>query len=211
MPRTQPRIAQTRIAFKDSCRAATESNIADLGAGAPNTVDGVSVAQGDRILVKSQTSAPENGIYQVDTVGTGADGSWSRVDDLDADSDIDAPCMLVMVVEGTVNSLEGFLQTNLAAAVVGTDALNWAMFTSVGEFDIGDVVPREVPSGAIDNSNTTYTLANTPEAGSEEVYLNGLLQNEGAGNDYTISGATITMLDAPKSGDVILVSYWKQQ
>lgn len=71
-------------------------------------------------------------------------------------------------------------------------------------------VDRETPSGAIDGVNTTFTLANTPVAGSEHVYLNGLLQEDGAGNDYTISGATITYLSPPQVGDVLKVSYRKQ-
>ncbi len=66
---------------------------------------------------------------------------------------------------------------------------------------------RETPTGAVNGSNTSYTLATTPTAGSEEVYLNGLLQEPGAGNDYTISGGTITYLAAPISGDKIRVNY----
>lgn len=66
---------------------------------------------------------------------------------------------------------------------------------------------RETPSGSVNGSNTTYTLANTPTAGTEEVFLNGILQEPGAGNDYTISGGTITYLSAPLTGDKIRVSY----
>lgn len=72
-----------------------------------------------------------------------------------------------------------------------------------------DFVVRETPGGAINGSNTAFTLANTPIAGSEEVYLNGLQQEPGAGNDYTISGAAITYLTAPIAGDKIRVSYRK--
>lgn len=68
-------------------------------------------------------------------------------------------------------------------------------------------VTRETPSGSVNGSNTTYTLAHTPTAGSEEVYLNGILQEPGAGNDYTISSGTITYLTAPISGDKIRVNY----
>jgi hypothetical protein len=70
-------------------------------------------------------------------------------------------------------------------------------------------VDRETPSGSVNGSNTAFVLANTPVAGSEHVYLNGLLQEPGAGNDYTISGATITYLTAPLTGDKIRVSYRK--
>lgn len=75
------------------------------------------------------------------------------------------------------------------------------------KLEASDFTDREVPSGAINGVNTTYTLAATPEAGSEHVYLNGVLQEPGAGNDYTIAGDTITYLSAPLTGDKILVSY----
>lgn len=66
---------------------------------------------------------------------------------------------------------------------------------------------RETPTGLVNGANTTYTLAFTPVAGSEHVYLNGVLQEPGAGNDYTIATATITYLTAPLTGDKIRVSY----
>lgn len=88
--------------------------------------------------------------------------------------------------------------TALSAAAAGTDYL-----APSGR------VTRETPSGSVNGSNTAFTLANTPTAGTEEVYLNGIQQEPGAGNDYTISGATITYLTAPISGDKIRVSYFK--
>lgn len=70
-------------------------------------------------------------------------------------------------------------------------------------------VTREIPTGAINGTNATFNLAFTPTAGSEEVFVNGILQNVGAGNDYTISSATITFLTGaiPQTGDSVLVSY----
>jgi hypothetical protein len=70
-------------------------------------------------------------------------------------------------------------------------------------------VTREVPSGTVNGSNPTFTLANTPTAGSEHVFTNGILQDAGAGADYTISGATMTFLTGsiPLAGDKIRVSY----
>jgi len=70
-------------------------------------------------------------------------------------------------------------------------------------------VTREIPSGAMNGVNTAFTLANTPTANTEQVFLNGLLQEPGAGNDYTISGAAITMLTAPQSNDRLRVNYMK--
>jgi hypothetical protein len=77
-------------------------------------------------------------------------------------------------------------------------------------YTASNFVTRESLAGA-NGSTTNFTLANTPVAGSEHVHVNGVLQNVGTGNDYTISGATITFLSGaiPQTGDVILVSYRK--
>ncbi|HXB12868.1 MAG TPA: hypothetical protein VNZ45_12850 [Bacteroidia bacterium] len=85
----------------------------------------------------------------------------------------------------------------LVAATYGTDYVNNSSF-----------VTRETPSGTLNGSNTAFTLANTPVVGSESLYLNGLLQEPG-GNDYTISGTSITMAIAPQSTDRLRVNYIK--
>jgi hypothetical protein len=69
---------------------------------------------------------------------------------------------------------------------------------------------RETPSGSVNGSNTAYTLANTPVSGTVMVFLNGLLQDEGGSDDYTISTNTITFNTAPISGDKIRVTYISQ-
>lgn len=70
-------------------------------------------------------------------------------------------------------------------------------------------ITRETPTGTINGTNVTFTLANVPVVGTEEIYLNGMSQDAGAGNDYTISGATVTYLTAPITGDKIRISYFK--
>lgn len=72
-----------------------------------------------------------------------------------------------------------------------------------------DVIANEIPSGDINGANTDYTLANTPESNTVQVYLNGLLQEPGSGKDYQLSGTTISFSTAPDSGDIILVNYIK--
>src|SRR6185312_8947224 len=68
-------------AFKPAVRAATTANIANLAGGAPNTLDGVTLAANDRILVKDQTTGSANGIYTVTTLGSGSNGTWARAED----------------------------------------------------------------------------------------------------------------------------------
>jgi Avian adenovirus fibre, N-terminal len=74
---------------------------------------------------------------------------------------------------------------------------------------LANIVTRETPTGLVNGANTTYTLANTPIAGTEEIYLNGILQEPGAGNDYTIATSTVTMLAAPQTGDRLRITYRK--
>lgn len=69
-------------------------------------------------------------------------------------------------------------------------------------------VLKEVPSGTINGSNTAFTLANTPNVSATvQVFVNGVLQEVTA--EYTISGATITMVSAPVAGQKIYVVYSK--
>jgi hypothetical protein len=79
--------------------------------------------------------------------------------------------------------------------------------TRIVDIESTAFVTREVPSGSVNGSNAVFTLANTPVAGTEQVFLNGLLQQEGVGNDYTISGDTITFTTAPDSGWKLFVNY----
>lgn len=69
------------------------------------------------------------------------------------------------------------------------------------------LVTREMPTGSVNGSNTAFVLAAAPVNNSEEVYLNGVLQDVGGSNDYTISGNTITFIDPPETGSKIRVSY----
>ncbi len=74
-------------------------------------------------------------------------------------------------------------------------------------------VYRATPTGTVNGSNTAFTISALVISGTEKVYLNGILLQAGAGNDYTIAYSattTITMLTAPKSTpfvDVLMVDY----
>jgi len=123
--------ATNLLDVKVSCRFATTVNIADLAAGAPNSVDGGTPVVGDRILVKDQTTGSENGIYVVDVVGTGSDGAWSRATDFDDDSEVKAN-VFTFVQEGTVHEDQGWVVTTDGVITVGTDAITWAQFSGAG-------------------------------------------------------------------------------
>jgi hypothetical protein len=86
------------------------------------------------------------------------------------------------------------------------NGMEWADVDS-GAVTDADVICNETPSGLINSSNVTYTLANTPVVGTVMVFLNGMLQSPGVGEDYTISGTTITFTKAPRTHNTLLASY----
>ena len=166
------------------------------------TVDGIVLATNDRILIKNQASQVENGIYVVN-----ASGVPTRATDMDAWTEV--PGAFVAVEEGTTNVDTIWLCTSNQGGTLGSTAITFQQIPTTAGLSNTNFVDKEIPSGSINGSNTAFTLANTPVVGSEHVYLNGVLQESGAGNDYTISGTAITMLSAPLTGEKLRVSYRK--
>ncbi len=97
-------------------RAASTANVTLAGLDAGQTLDGVTLAEGDRVLLKNQTTATENGVYKInaDTVAP------TRVTDYAAG--YNSSGTVIKVSEGTANDGEAFLQYS-EPGVVGTDAL----------------------------------------------------------------------------------------
>lgn len=304
---------------KSAVRVATTTNLNATAAGSgigktltnagtqvALVIDGVTMAVNDRVLVKNQSTAKDNGIYIVTNIGSGST-NWvlTRATDFDGSPANEVAGGDFTFVELGTQSASGWTVINDGNIVVDTDPINWTQFNasvaytadettlhlsgttfsvktggitdtqvsasaaiaysklalsgSIVNSDIsataaiafsklaslatghilagnagvvtdvtlsGDAtingsgvltltatalgsshfVTREVPTGTIDGSNVTFTLANTPISGSEEVFVNGILQNVGGGNDYTISGATITFNTAPQTGDIVLVN-----
>lgn len=122
--------------FKESARAATTANVANLATGAPSTVDGVSLAVGDRVLVRAQTTGSQNGIYVVGTVGTGANGVWSRALDADEDSEVTAG-MWLAVSEGTTLADTLWMLSTDDPIVVGTTSLTFTKILTLTDLVAG--------------------------------------------------------------------------
>jgi hypothetical protein len=71
---------------------------------------------------------------------------------------------------------------------------------------LADVTHKEVPSGTVNSSNTSFTLTYAPtSADSLSLYLDGLLLN--LTTDYSVSGTTITMVVAPAFGQGLYATY----
>lgn len=186
---------------KQAARVASTANVTIATPG--TTIDGVTLANGDRILLKDQTTQSQNGIY----VFNGSAAALTRATDFDQWTEI--PGATIPVMEGTVNADIIFLSTANLGGTIGTTAITFQSVGVSSGLQNSNFVDKEIPSGAINGTNTTYTLAFTPVLGSDHLYLNGILQESGSGNDYTISGTTITMASAMLSGEKIRVSYRK--
>lgn len=116
---------------KASVRVATVAAVtlaSDLENG--DTIDGVVLATGDRVLVKDQADASENGIYIV-----AASGAPSRADDADQ-GDLTGGAF-VFVEEGTANADNGFVCTNNGTPTLGTDNIVFAQFSGAGSVSAG--------------------------------------------------------------------------
>jgi hypothetical protein len=121
------------IDWKPSVRAATTAAVT-LATAFENgdTLDGVTLATGNRILVKDQADGTENGIYVVE-----ASGAPTRATDADTAAEITAS-FAVFVEEGTVNADSGYTLTNNGAVTIGTTALTFTQFTGLGQITAGN-------------------------------------------------------------------------
>ena len=130
---TRPRAAQIYdLDYKQATRVITVANVTLTG-GAPAVVDGVSLVLGDRVLVTGQSTASQNGLYDVTVVGVGSDGTWARTSDGNATGEILAG-MIVMVTEGSVYADTQWKLTTDNPIIIGTTGLTFVIniLSSVG-------------------------------------------------------------------------------
>lgn len=137
---------------KASVKAATTANLTATyangtsGVGATLTnngaqtaivIDGDNLSVSDRVLIKNQTAAAENGIYVVTTVGDGS-SNWvlTRSADMDAASEI--PSAYCFVEGGNTNASNGYTCVTEAPVTVGTTAVTWEQFSGAGQIIAGD-------------------------------------------------------------------------
>lgn len=148
--------ARSGLDVKESVKAATTANITLSNT---QTVDGVALAVGDRVLVKDQTTGSQNGIYVV------ASGAWTRSADANTSAEVN-PGMFVFVEQGTVNADSGWVLTTDAPITLDTTALVFAQFSGAGQITAG--------SGLTKTGNTLNVGAGTGiTVNADDVALTG--------------------------------------
>lgn len=141
------------IEVKTSVRAATTANITLSGV---QTVDGVAVVAGDRVLVKNQATASQNGIY------IAAAGAWVRTADTDAW--VELISAFVFVENGTANADTGWVCTVDQGGTLGTTGITWTQFAGAGTVTAGpglSVSGNQVSLAAGSNGLALHNLAST--------------------------------------------------
>jgi hypothetical protein len=147
---------KTGLKVKDAVRAATTANLTatysngssgvgatltNSGTQAAFTVDSIVLSVGQRVLVKNQSTAFQNGIYTVTTAGT-VSTNWVLTRAIDNDDN--ATVLEVeggdfcFVQEGTVNADNGFVVTTNGAITIGTTGIDYVQFSGAGQITAGD-------------------------------------------------------------------------
>jgi hypothetical protein len=111
---------------KASCVVATTASITLSGT---QTIDGVAVIAGDRVLVKDQSTSANNGIYVV------AASTWAR--STDADTWVELTSAFTFVESGTANADSGWVCTIDAGGTLGSTAVTWVQFSGAGQITAG--------------------------------------------------------------------------
>ena len=200
-------IAGGGVYWKEPVRVATTANV-DLAADLQNgdTIDGVTIATGDRILVKNQSTASQNGIYEAVASGTASrSGDCNTADELNGAA--------VFCKEGTSNSDQGFIQT-AEIATLGSDSVTFVQFTGLGQVTAGEGLSKtgntidvNVDDSSIEISGDSLQVK---ASGITNAMLSGSIANAKLANS-TISGVALgnnlASLTTATNGGIQLTSY----
>jgi len=179
---------QAGLSWKNAVRAATTTNgvlATDFAAG--QTIDGVTLVAGDRILLKNQTAPAENGIYVVQ-----ASGAPVRATDMDAAVEFDGAAMFVQ--EGSVNADSGWTQ-QATVTTVGTSAVTFSQFSGSATYTWGDGLTL---TGNTVNVNLGAGIAQLPtdEVGIDlrDTVNGALILTTDGSTRTTVTGAALHLL-----------------
>lgn len=141
---------------KEAARAASTANVViATGLEDGDTLDGVTLATGDRVLLKDQTDPTENGVYIV-----AASGAASR--SLDMNLSAEFPGAYILVSNGTANQGKGYVFTVAEDFVLGTDDVTLVQFSSSGAVIGGDMISVSGSTVSVDLATTSGLESTNP-------------------------------------------------
>ena len=198
--------------------AATTANI-DLTADLQNgdTIDGVTLVTGDRVLVKDQSTASQNGLYTVVSSGTASrDTQFDSIEELSG--------QMIVVNQGSTNDNKIFLCTTDSDATIGVSNITYTVITPS---NVGTVTSV----GVADSGSSEFTVANSPITSSGTITLevnaidnskitglgtaatlnvgtsaNNVVQLDGTAKLPAVDGSQLTNIDAASAGFAIAMA-----
>lgn len=135
------------------------ATLTNSGTQAALTIDGVALAVGNRVLVKDQATALQNGIYTVTNIGS-ISTNWvlTRAIDLDSPSQM-VRGNVIEVISGTINSVTTWMLTSIVTAV-GTDSLTFPKLSQNGISNVLGTTNQITVT--VNNNIATISIANNP-------------------------------------------------
>lgn len=183
----------TGLRPKGNVKAATTANITLSGL---QTIDGYSVQIGDRILVKDQTLATENGIYVADT------GAWVRSEDQDNAplAEIVNGVFIPTVLNGTINGQIPFFIVSVGTGPdgvhqIGVDPITWDEFTSPTQLSAGDGI--DITGSVISVVSSDLSGTGLEDDGSNNIRISSTAAGDGLSGG---SGSAISVLASGLNG-----------
>tara|TARA_R110002050_G_C8942409_1_gene512680 strand:- start:110 stop:2284 length:2175 start_codon:yes stop_codon:yes gene_type:complete len=152
--------------IKASVHVASTANVSltagSSGLEAGDAIDGVTLVAGDRVLLKNQTDASENGIY----VAVASGGTPARSDDANASVDVTSG-MFVWVEEGTANADQGYVLTTNNVITLNTTNLTFTQFSGAGQITAGNGMTKSGNTINVVPDNVTLSVT------ADEIKLKG--------------------------------------
>lgn len=185
------------LKWKEPARAATTANITLSGA---QTIDGIAVIAGDRVLVKNQSTASQNGIY------IAASGAWTRATDFDAAAELLGAA--VFVSEGTTLGNSIWNMTTDEPITLGTTALAFLQVGGGTSYSAGNgitigggiiavdpaIVARKASAAIGDGTLTTITFTHNLNTQDITVSVREAATHTGVLCDWVANGVNTVQL-----------------
>lgn len=165
---------------KPSVKCATTANITLSGT---QTIDGVSAGVGDRVLVKNQSTASQNGIYVV------ASGAWSRATDMDAWAEV--PAAFTFIEQGTTQASTGWVCSSTAGGTLGSTAITFTQFSAASTYAADGTTLQLTGNVFSVKDAELLALASTTSAADALPYFTGA----GTATTTTLTAAGRALID----------------
>lgn len=164
---------------KQSVHVASTANITTLSGLL--TIDGHELEAGQRVLVKNQTTASQNGIYVADS------SSWSRADDFDGTPAVTAGAF-TFVEYGNTQASTGWVLTTTGTITIGTTALTFAQFSGSGSYAAGSGLTLTGNSFSVNVDNSTVEIS----SGNLQLKDNGVTSAKMAAGSVELGTDTVS-------------------